>query len=80
MTAAQVRGMRVFFSKAKYDACHEGVNFTLNAYANLGVGTDQPQPDVGRYPVTENPADWGFQNYHAAGLIPSSCDFFSAVS
>jgi cytochrome c peroxidase len=59
MTAAQVRGMRIFFDKAKCDACHEGVNFTLNAYANLGVGTDKAEPDVGRYAVTKNPADWG---------------------
>jgi len=59
MTAAQVRGMRVFFDKAKCDSCHEGVNFTLNAYANLGVGADKPNPDVGRYAVTKDPADWG---------------------
>jgi cytochrome c peroxidase len=59
MTAAQVRGMRVFFDKAKCDACHEGVNFTLNAYANIGIGMDQRNPDPGRYAVTKNPADWG---------------------
>ena len=59
MSAAQVRGMRVFFDKAKCDSCHEGVNFTLNAYANLGVGADKPDPDVGRYAVTKDPADWG---------------------
>jgi cytochrome c peroxidase len=59
MSAAQVRGMRVFFDKAQCDSCHEGVNFTLNAYANLGVGTDKPNPDVGRFAVTKDPADWG---------------------
>jgi len=59
MTAAQVRGMNVFFDKAKCDSCHEGINFTLNAYANLGVGTDKPEPDVGRFAVTKDPADWG---------------------
>ena len=59
MSAAQVRGMRIFFDKAKCDSCHEGVNFTLNAYANLGVGADKPDPDVGRFAVTKNPADWG---------------------
>ena len=59
LSASQVRGMRIFFDKAKCDACHEGVNFTLNAYANLGVGTDKPDPDVGRYAVTRDPADWG---------------------
>ena len=57
--AAQVRGMHVFFDKAQCDSCHEGINFTLNAYANLGVGTDKPEPDVGRFAVTKDPADWG---------------------
>jgi cytochrome c peroxidase len=59
MTASQVRGMTVFFDKAKCDKCHEGSNFTLNAYANLGVGTDKPEPDVGRFAVTHDPRDWG---------------------
>ncbi|MDR3702333.1 MAG: cytochrome c peroxidase [Candidatus Sulfopaludibacter sp.] len=59
MAPAQVRGMKVFFDTAKCDKCHEGANFTLNAYANLGVGTDKPEPDVGRYAVTHDPRDWG---------------------
>jgi cytochrome c peroxidase len=59
MNASQVRGMGVYFDKAKCDQCHEGVNFTLNAYHNLGVGTDKPEPDAGRSAVTNNPADWG---------------------
>ncbi|HXB68616.1 MAG TPA: cytochrome c peroxidase [Candidatus Acidoferrales bacterium] len=59
MTPEQVRGMSVFIDKAKCDACHEGANFTLNAYANLGVGADAPEPDVGRYAVTKDPRDWG---------------------
>lgn len=59
MTAEQVRGMSVFFDKAKCDSCHENANFTLNAYANLGVGADKPDPDVGRYAVTKDDRDWG---------------------
>lgn len=59
MTPAQVRGMNVFFDKAKCDACHEGVNFTSNMYANLGVGIDKPEPDVGRFAVTHDSKDWG---------------------
>jgi cytochrome c peroxidase len=51
--------MSVFFDKAKCDRCHENANFTLNAYANLGVGTDKPDPDVGRFAVTKDPGDWG---------------------
>ncbi|HYP06273.1 MAG TPA: cytochrome c peroxidase [Bryobacteraceae bacterium] len=59
MTAQQVRGMQLFFGKARCDSCHEGINFTTNAYHNLGVGTDKPDPDAGRYLVTKNEADWG---------------------
>jgi cytochrome c peroxidase len=59
LTAAQIRGLDVFTNKAKCDQCHEGVNFTTNAYHNLGIGTDKPDPDVGRFAVTKNPSDWG---------------------
>lgn len=59
MDASQVRGMNVYFGKAKCDQCHEGINFTSNAYHNLGVGTDKPNPDEGRFAVTKNPEDWG---------------------
>jgi cytochrome c peroxidase len=59
MSPEQVRGMAVFFDKAKCDKCHEGPNFTLNAYANLGIGSDKPEPDVGRFAVTKDPRDWG---------------------
>ena len=59
LTPAQIRGLDVFVNKAKCDQCHEGINFTTNAYHNLGVGTDKPDPDVGRYIVTKDPHDWG---------------------
>jgi cytochrome c peroxidase len=59
MTAEQVRGMSVFFDKAKCDKCHEGPNFTLNMYANIGIGADKSEPDAGRFAVTKNPRDWG---------------------
>jgi len=59
MSGASVRGMKVFFDKAQCDRCHEGSNFTLNAYANIGIGADKPDPDVGRFAVTKDPKDWG---------------------
>jgi cytochrome c peroxidase len=59
MTAQQIRGFDVFGNKAKCDQCHEGINFTTNAYHNLGVGMDKPHPDEGRSVVTKNSADWG---------------------
>jgi cytochrome c peroxidase len=59
MTAQQVRGLDIFVNKAQCDRCHEGANFTLNSYHNLGVGMDKPEPDLGRYAVTKDPRDWG---------------------
>jgi cytochrome c peroxidase len=59
LTAEQVRGMAVFFDKASCDRCHQGSNFTINAYANEGIGADKPDPDMGRYAVTHDPRDWG---------------------
>jgi cytochrome c peroxidase len=59
MNVQQVRGMEIFFDRAKCDRCHERSNFTLNAYSNIGVGSDKPEPDVGRYAVTHDPRDWG---------------------
>jgi cytochrome c peroxidase len=59
MTSSQIRGMKLFFGKAKCDECHEGVNFTSNAFHNLGVGADKKEPDEGRFEVTKDPKDWG---------------------
>ncbi len=59
MSASQVRGMDVFFNKAKCDQCHEGASFTLNAFHNLGVGQDKAEPDPGRFAVTKKPEDFG---------------------
>jgi len=59
MSLGQVRGMDVYFNKAKCDQCHEGINLTTNAYHNLGVGMDKTSPDEGRFIVTKNLADWG---------------------
>ncbi|HWC99234.1 MAG TPA: cytochrome c peroxidase [Candidatus Sulfopaludibacter sp.] len=59
LTVAQSRGMKIFFDTAKCDKCHEGANFTLNAYANLGIGSDKPDADVGRFAVTKDARDWG---------------------
>lgn len=59
LSPAQVRGMNIFFKKAKCDKCHEGMNFTNNEFHNLGVGTDKPNPDSGRFEITKNAKDWG---------------------
>lgn len=53
------RGERVFFRKAKCDQCHFGSNFTDGGFANIGIGMDQPNPDLGRYNVLGRAMDWG---------------------
>jgi cytochrome c peroxidase len=59
MTPEQVRGMDVFFNKAACDGCHIGVNFTDDAYNNVGIGMNKPSPDLGRYMVTKKDLDRG---------------------
>jgi cytochrome c peroxidase len=64
------RGFEVFL-ESRCDACHlvmtpglhpfalKNALFTDNKFHNLGVGTDAPKPDGGRYALTGDPADWG---------------------
>jgi cytochrome c peroxidase len=52
MTEAQIRGMDVFYNKATCDSCHIGFNFTDGSFANIGIGMDKKDPDLGRYIVT----------------------------
>lgn len=59
MTPAQVRGMDVFFNKAKCDSCHIGFNFTDGSYANIGIGINKPSPDLGRYMITKREEEKG---------------------
>jgi cytochrome c peroxidase len=60
LSASQQRGMEIFFSNnARCDSCHEGINFTNGKYANIGIGADNPMPDLGRYLVTKQDEDRG---------------------
>jgi cytochrome c peroxidase len=59
LSAAQKRGMDVFFKKAACDSCHLGFNFTDGSYENIGVGMDKPNPDLGRYLVTHREEEKG---------------------
>lgn len=59
MSAAQVRGMDVFFNKAACDSCHLGFNFTDGSYVNIGIGMDKPNPDLGRFVVSGKEDDKG---------------------
>lgn len=59
MTPEQVRGKDIFFKKAACDACHIGFNFSDGSYANIGIGMNKPQPDLGRYLVTRRDEERG---------------------
>lgn len=60
MTESATRGRELFFSqRVNCAACHVGANLADELYHNLGVGMDKPNPDLGRYVVTNDPKDWG---------------------
>ncbi|MFQ5481589.1 MAG: cytochrome-c peroxidase [Nitrospinaceae bacterium] len=60
MTKAAVRGMTLFFGKARCVICHNGPAFTDNGFHNIGVKPAGPlKQDLGRFNVTRDPADKG---------------------
>jgi cytochrome c peroxidase len=60
LTELQQEGMEIFFSnKARCDSCHEGLNFTNGKFANIGIGMDKPEPDLGLYNISKQEPDKG---------------------
>lgn len=60
MSESARRGRDLFFSeRVNCAACHVGANLTDEKFHNLGVGMDQPNPDLGRYEVTKDDKDRG---------------------
>ncbi len=59
LSASAVRGMGLFLGKGRCITCHVGQNFADEKYHNLGVGMDEPEPDLGRFVVTGVEADKG---------------------
>jgi cytochrome c peroxidase len=53
------RGFKLFKRKAKCTKCHKGSNFTDEQFHNTGVGLYDPNPDLGRYDVTNQDEDKG---------------------
>ena len=53
------KGLLLFREKARCTKCHSGFNFTDEKFHNLGIGWDTGTVDLGRYMVTQNPADIG---------------------
>jgi len=59
ISASAKRGFAVFMSKGNCSQCHPAPNFTDEQFHNAGVGMNKPNPDLGRYKVTQNEADKG---------------------
>lgn len=59
MSAAAVRGMKVFNGHGHCSPCHSGPNFTDGKFHNIGIGMAAPKPDVGRYAETHDMRDYG---------------------
>jgi cytochrome c peroxidase len=53
------RGLKLFFRKAHCAACHVGPTFTDNAFHNIGVGMQSPDPDRGHHAVSKLLGDLG---------------------
>ena len=51
--------MNIFFNKGHCSACHTGPVFSDQAFHNIGVGMDQPKPDLGRMEVSKQLGDRG---------------------
>lgn len=59
LSPQQLRGQELFSVKGHCGACHKGLDLSDGKFHNLGVGMDQPNPDLGRFLVTGVPSDRG---------------------
>lgn len=59
LSASAQRGHALFRGKADCFRCHVGFNFTDESYRNIGVGLDQPDPDLGRFSISGKDKDRG---------------------
>jgi cytochrome c peroxidase len=58
MTEEQIYGYSLY-KKTGCINCHSGPNFTDGRFLNIGIGMDEPNPDLGRYEITKLKSDWG---------------------
>jgi cytochrome c peroxidase len=70
------RGWEIFDKKATCSNCHAGVLFTDLQYHNVGIGMDKPEPDVGRFKVTNRPEDTGAFKTPTLRDIAQSAPYF----
>ena len=59
LTKSEMRGLILFQGKGRCTQCHSGWNLSDEKYHNIGIGWDLPEPDEGRFKVTQNDKDRG---------------------
>lgn len=59
LSDAAKRGMDVFFNAGNCSACHSRANFSDGAFHNIGIGIDEPDPDLGRFAISNLGGDRG---------------------
>ncbi len=59
LTEEAKRGLALFTGKANCSQCHVGFNLSDGVFHNIGVGMDEPDPDLGRFVVTKEEKDKG---------------------
>jgi cytochrome c peroxidase len=75
MSESAIRGWNIF-QAVKCNNCHDGILFTDQQYHNIGIGMDQPQPDPGRFKVTNKPEDMGAFKTPTLRDIAKSAPYF----
>jgi cytochrome c peroxidase len=59
LTKEQKDGLDFFNKKGECAECHSGPDFTTEKFANIGVGMDRANPDLGRFAITKKRNDMG---------------------
>ena len=54
-----MRGFELFRNKAGCGACHAPPMYTDNAFHDIGIGYDKPEPDPGRGKISKNEKENG---------------------
>jgi len=75
LSESAIRGWNIF-QAIKCNNCHDGILFTDQQYHNIGIGMDQPEPDLGRFKVTNKPEDTGAFKTPTLRDIAKSAPYF----
>jgi cytochrome c peroxidase len=75
LSESAIRGWNIF-QAIKCNNCHDGILFTDQQYHNIGIGMDQPEPDPGRFKVTNRPEDTGAFKTPTLRDIAKSAPYF----